>query len=102
MQDLWEGAQHAPLDTETCKVGAQAMKEITGELWDYYKKPNYNICLTVNGTIKANGEAVMGRGCALEAQKQCKVIAGSVEKIVRKHGTIMPRRANRLRKPKRG
>lgn len=24
-------------------------------------------CITTNGFIKANGEAVMGRGCALEA-----------------------------------
>lgn len=43
------------------------MKEITGNLWDYYGKRGATICLTVNGTIKANGEAVMGRGCALEA-----------------------------------
>ena len=43
------------------------MLEIRGELWDYYKVDGHTICLTVNGTIKANGAAVMGRGCALEA-----------------------------------
>ncbi len=51
------------------------MKEINGELWDYYNKACYRICLTVNGTIKANGESVMGRGCALEATKKFPDIA---------------------------
>jgi hypothetical protein len=51
------------------------MKEIRGELWDYYGKPDTKICLTVNGTIKANGCAVMGRGCALEATQRFPNIA---------------------------
>lgn len=28
------------------------------------------LCITTNGFVKKNGEAVMGRGCALEAAKQ--------------------------------
>lgn len=40
------------------------MKEITGNLWDL---PADIICITTNGTIKANGRGVMGRGCAKEA-----------------------------------
>ena len=39
------------------------MKEITGDLWDYYRRPMHTICITTNGTIKKNGKAVMGRGC---------------------------------------
>ena len=42
------------------------MKEIEGELWDYYGKPDTVICITTNGTLKRNGCGVMGRGCAKE------------------------------------
>lgn len=39
------------------------MIEVTGDMWEY----NANIKLiTTNGFVKRNGEAVMGRGCALE------------------------------------
>jgi len=41
------------------------MIEVQGNLWDF----NGVKCITTNGTIKANGRAVMGRGCALEASK---------------------------------
>lgn len=51
------------------------MKEVKGELWNYYKKDGYRICLTVNGTLKKNGEAVLGRGCALEAKQRLPGIA---------------------------
>ena len=37
------------------------MKQIVGDLWHYYRKPGYVICITINGTVKKNGEAVMGR-----------------------------------------
>ena len=43
------------------------MKEIEGNLWDFFDKENFICCITTNGTIKKNGEAVMGRGCAKEA-----------------------------------
>lgn len=43
------------------------MKEIKGNIWDYYDKGNW-IIITTNGTVKSNGEAVMGRGVALEAK----------------------------------
>ena len=51
------------------------MKEITGELWDYYGKENFVVCITTNGTVKKNGEAVMGRGCAKEATERLPRIA---------------------------
>ena len=62
------------------------MREITGELWDYYKTEGNTICLTVNGTIKANGEAVMGRGCALEAKRHCPKIAAVWGKRLKDYG----------------
>jgi len=43
------------------------MKEVIGNIWNYYNKGNW-IVITTNGTIKKNGEAVMGRGVALEAK----------------------------------
>lgn len=43
------------------------MKEIKGNIWDFYDKGG-RVVITTNGTIKINGEAVMGRGVALEAK----------------------------------
>jgi len=43
------------------------VKEISGNIWDYYDKGNW-IVITTNGTIKQNGECVMGRGVALDAK----------------------------------
>ena len=42
------------------------MKEITGDL---FQQDCDAICITTNGFLKKNGEAVMGRGCALTACK---------------------------------
>jgi hypothetical protein len=44
------------------------MKEIKGDLWDYYGRKGFIVCITTNGFLKKNGEAVMGRGCAWEAK----------------------------------
>lgn len=41
------------------------MIEELGNLWNYH--PKDWIVITTNGTIKKNGSAVMGRGCAREA-----------------------------------
>jgi hypothetical protein len=46
------------------------MREIKGNLWDYYGKDNFVILVTTNGFVKKNGECVMGRGCALEAKQR--------------------------------
>jgi len=43
------------------------MKEVTGNLWTY---PADVRVITTNGFTKKNGEAVMGRGCALEAKER--------------------------------
>lgn len=64
------------------------MKEITGNLWDYYQQPGHVICLTTNGTLKANGEGVMGRGCAREATKKVPGIARVLGDGLRVYGNI--------------
>ena len=51
------------------------MKEIKGNLWDYYGRPRTIILITTNNYVKSNGQAVMGRGCALEAKKRFPGIA---------------------------
>src|SRR4051812_3283092 len=54
------------------------MKEITGNLWDYYGKPNHIVCITTNGMVKRNGKCVMGRGCAFEATQRVPGIASAL------------------------
>lgn len=42
------------------------MIEVVGDLWTF---PGVDVrCITTNGTLKADGTAVMGRGCAYEAK----------------------------------
>lgn len=44
------------------------MKQAKGDLWDIGASEFADaIVITTNGTVKNNGEAVMGRGCAKEA-----------------------------------
>lgn len=43
------------------------MKEVKGNIWDYYDKGQW-IVITTNGTIKKNGACVMGRGVAKTAR----------------------------------
>lgn len=44
-------------------------KEIYGDLFSYDNRPGFKICITTNGTIKNNGEGVMGAGCAKQASQ---------------------------------
>src|ERR1041384_5121667 len=55
---------------ENRRVREFSMKEITGELWDFYGKPGYVVCITTNGTVRKDGACVMGRGCAREAAER--------------------------------
>lgn len=64
------------------------MKEIKGELWDYYDKPDHVICITTNGIVKNNGECVMGRGCALEATRKVPGIAKVLGQHIKSHGNV--------------
>ena len=41
-------------------------KEVVGNIWEYHAKGN-TICITTNGTLKKNGNAVMGAGVAKQA-----------------------------------
>ncbi len=62
------------------------MREIVGELWDFYGKPRFIVCITTNGFVKKNGEAVMGRGCAKEAKLRFPGIAGFLGDLLKRDG----------------
>lgn len=70
------------------------MKEITGDLWQYYGLDRTVVLITTNATRKkASGEIVMGRGCALEAKKKFPGIAKELGDMIEKYGNTV----NRLR-----
>lgn len=46
------------------------MKELRGNIWSLINEEFNTICITTNGTIKRNGEAVMGAGIAKEAKER--------------------------------
>lgn len=44
------------------------MKEVSGDLWKFMPEADLRV-ITTNGTVRKDGRAVMGKGCALEAVK---------------------------------
>lgn len=61
------------------------MKEIRGNIWDYHDK-GYWIVITTNGTVKANGSAVMGRGVALQAARKFPDLPRAIGQCIRVFG----------------
>lgn len=56
------------------------MREFRGNMWDYFlhrdeKNAHFILCITTNCTVKWNGQAVMGKGCAKEAAQKIPGIA---------------------------
>lgn len=43
------------------------IKEYKANIWDYKDVDDYRICIPINGSVNSKGEAVMGRGLALQA-----------------------------------
>jgi hypothetical protein len=43
------------------------VKEVYGSIWVHFLVANHFVCITTNGTVKKNGDAVMGRGNAKQA-----------------------------------
>lgn len=58
------------------------MLEIKGNLWDFFGKENYVICITTNGCVKTNRKAVMGKGCAAEAAARFPFLARRLGDLV--------------------
>ncbi len=59
------------------------MKEARGNLWDSGAEA---IVITTNGAVKNNGEAVMGRGCALEAKNLWPEFARTLGGVIKAQG----------------
>jgi hypothetical protein len=62
------------------------MLEVRGNLWTY---PADVRVITTNGTVKKNGECVMGRGCAKEARDRFPSIAHTLGDGIRRLGNIV-------------
>lgn len=58
-------------------------KEVYGDLFQYE-----NICITTNGTIKKDGRAVIGAGCALEAKNRFTNIDALIGKHLKNNSNI--------------
>lgn len=59
------------------------MIEVFGDLWNYQADAR---CITTNGYIKINGEAVMGRGCAKEAAQMWPDLPKTLGFYLRRYG----------------
>src|SRR3989304_561736 len=59
------------------------MLEIEGNLWDL---PADAYVITTNGTVKKNGEAVMGRGVALQAAQRWKSLPRRLGALIKDQG----------------
>lgn len=59
------------------------MREDSLDLW---WTPADARCITTNGTVKANGRAVMGRGCARQACERYPYLQLTLGKLLAQHG----------------
>jgi hypothetical protein len=75
------------------------MRELKGDLWKLAEqlKPDA-VCITTNGSIKKNGQAVLGRGCGKEAALADPILvkqsALQLVALIQQHGwtnVLMPR-----------
>lgn len=57
------------------------MREKTQDLWEANV-----VCITTNGFVKANGECVMGRGCAKQAATRYPELPAQLGSLIRKYG----------------
>lgn len=62
------------------------MKEIRGNLWDYWTALDTAVVITTNGTVKKNSECVMGKGCAFEAAQKIPGIAKTLGHLIEEKG----------------
>jgi hypothetical protein len=59
------------------------MKIVYGDIWEY---PADVVCITTNGSVKKNGELVMGRGMALQATERFPGLAAVAGSAVSEYG----------------
>ena len=61
------------------------MRRVKGNIWDFYNQ-NSIIAIPTNGTVKRNGEAVMGRGVALQARKKFPDLPEGLGACIKRYG----------------
>jgi hypothetical protein len=61
------------------------MREVVGNIWDYHAKGHW-VGITTNAVTKENGEAVMGRGIALQAAQRFPLLARQLGAKLRHDG----------------
>ncbi len=59
------------------------MIEVKKDIWHI---PCNWLCITTNGILKADGQAVMGRGCALEAAQKFEEVPWELGKLIKRNG----------------
>lgn len=62
------------------------MREVTGNLWTF---PADYRCITTNGTVRKDGCAVMGRGCAREASIKFPKLQRELGEHIQRCGNIV-------------
>lgn len=65
------------------------MIEVTGDLWTFRHSKKIVRCITTNGFVKADGRAVMGKGCAWEAAERFPQLPAKVGEHIRKNGNVV-------------
>ena len=64
------------------------MKEIFVNIWDLYDAGEI-VCITTNGHVKQNGEAVMGRGPARQAIQRWPSLARTLGGLIEQKGSMV-------------
>lgn len=65
------------------------MRELHGDIWDLYNFDGFNgniICITTNGMVNSRGQAVMGRGIALQAAQRWPELPRALGHIIIQEG----------------
>ena len=73
-------------ESDVMSVEDNKLTEIIGDLWDQEADI---ICITTNGFVKNNGQAVMGKGCAKEAVERIGGIKSMLGTLIKKHGNCV-------------
>lgn len=62
------------------------MIEVCDDLWKYYGKPGYVVCITTNACVNNDGKAAMGKGVALDARERIRGIDRALGNALKQHG----------------
>lgn len=74
-----------PKGVRYSKKDGLAVIEIEGNIWTYHDKGNW-VVIPTNSYVKANGQAVMGRGLALQAKLKYPNLPNELGRRLKKFG----------------